>query len=115
MTLRTLTGGARWDEATRYEPPPPGNGIGGAPCPCARPHGLLYSDPACDAAYARAELVRTTAIATSAERPAWLEQDTEADRCPHGYTGPHSALGMTPRAFGDHCSGPGAWYPEQGE
>jgi hypothetical protein len=73
MTIRTLTGGARWDEASRYTPPPPGNGIGGDPCPCQRPHGLLYRDPACDAAYARAELVRDTAIATSAERP-WLEE-----------------------------------------
>jgi hypothetical protein len=77
MTIRNLTGGARWDEATgwpyQYAPPKPGNGIGGDPCPCQRPHGPLYSDGACDAAYARAELVRTTAIATSAERP-WLEE-----------------------------------------
>lgn len=81
MTLRNLTGGPRWDEATgwpsasrQYAPPKPGNGLGGDPCPCERPHGMLYRDPACDAATARAELVRRTAIATSAERATWLER-----------------------------------------
>lgn len=70
--LRRITGQDRWDEASRYAPPPPGNGIGGNPCPCDRPHGLLYSDYACDLAHARAQTVRRHAIATSEERPAWL-------------------------------------------
>lgn len=73
MTIRRLAGQDRWDEATRYTPPPPGNGIGGDPCACERPHGFLYRDPACDAATRRAELVRTTAIDTSEIRPDILE------------------------------------------
>jgi hypothetical protein len=86
MSLRNLTGGARWDKATgwpdQYAPPKPGNGIGGDPCPCERPHGLLYRDPACDAADRRAALVRRAAIESSTERPAWLErwQDAAARR-----------------------------------
>jgi hypothetical protein len=71
--LRRITGQDRWDEATRYAPPPPGNGIAGEPCPCERPHGLLYSDGACDAAYARAQDLRRHAIRSSEERPVWLD------------------------------------------
>jgi hypothetical protein len=40
-----------------------------------------------------------------------MTHDTPEAACPHGFAGPHSAFGMTPRAADDHCSGPGAWYP----
>lgn len=41
--------------------------------------------------------------------------DSKPPTCPHGFTGPHSAAGMTPRAADDHCSGPGSWYPAAGD